>query len=237
VEIRCDGKEIGVFRLNAGQSSRIERPVQDDGFLTFYRLGTEEARKAVVLKQDETGKVLIRFVPEKVKRVYAVDDADLSSATLYSGERAKGGTGLSGHSEQEFCAVEAIERDEDVAQEIEFLLVAEDVEPRPLPESAAERPSDADLSLWDRGIKRVPFAIGWLAMIGIGGTMVSGGAEPGALLLPVAGIMLLQAMRLRDMRRSRAWTWLTLLPVVGLLVLVPCLIAPSKGGLVARKKP
>ncbi len=219
VDIRCDNKEIGVFRLNGKQSAKIERSVYDDGFLTFYRIGTRESIQAKIGSNELTGRVLIRFTPEKQKRVYAVDDG-----ILYSGERS-GGTGLSGHSEQEFYEVETIERDDEKAKKIEFRLVGEDDKPRPL--IGSEKSDLQKAPLWERGINRFQFAIGFLICLIIGAIMIANNAG-GGLLFPLAIIMFLQAMRLRDMGRHRAWTFLSLAPVLGLFVLVPCLIAPTR---------
>ena len=93
VEVSIDGNHVGTFRLNAKTSSVIERPVSDDGFFTFYELVTEEARRAGITSNDQTGLITAIFKPEAM--------------ALYASP-LPGGTGLSGHSKQEFTSVAAL---------------------------------------------------------------------------------------------------------------------------------
>lgn len=93
VAVSIDGNHVGTFRLNAKASSVIERPVDDDGYFTFYELVTEEARRAGLTSNDQTGLITAIFMPES---------RGLCAAPL------PGGTGLSGHSKQEFTSVSAL---------------------------------------------------------------------------------------------------------------------------------
>jgi hypothetical protein len=90
VELTIDGNHVGTFRLEGQSSAVIERPVVDDGFFTFYELVTEEARKSGLTSHEATGLVTAVFKPE---------------ALILFSSPSPGGTGLSGHSKQEFTSV------------------------------------------------------------------------------------------------------------------------------------
>jgi hypothetical protein len=136
VEVFIDGGVVGVWRIDARSSIRIERPVHDTGKFTFYRAGTAEARKAGVVVTDNTGLLRAIFKPERQDRA------------LYSRPApGAGGTGLSGRSDQKFHSVAALDYDEANFVTINLRLVAPAEEPRPLfPRSTpvpppVERPS------------------------------------------------------------------------------------------------
>lgn len=97
VELLIDGGRAGLFRLEEESSAVIERPVNDDGFFTFYELGTKEARKAGIDNNESTGLITAIFKPE-----YESPPGALNAAPL------PGGTGLSGHSNQKFTTVDSI---------------------------------------------------------------------------------------------------------------------------------
>ncbi|MBV8097108.1 MAG: hypothetical protein JO110_28465, partial [Acetobacteraceae bacterium] len=61
-----DGKEVGCFRLSAGQIWTIERPAHDTGRFTFFRSDSAEAATAGVgaVKQEDRGLVHVVFRPE-----------------------------------------------------------------------------------------------------------------------------------------------------------------------------
>jgi len=64
--VEIDGKHIGTFRINAYQNMRLERPAHDTGKLTFYKVGTSEAKKAGISESDpNTGLVKVVFTPAK----------------------------------------------------------------------------------------------------------------------------------------------------------------------------
>lgn len=65
--VSVDGKIVGVFRLNANGSLRLERPSHDKGRFTFYKAGTKEASKAGIssIPYNDRGLISVTFVPEK----------------------------------------------------------------------------------------------------------------------------------------------------------------------------
>lgn len=117
VELKIDGNMVGAWRIPARGKIELERPVNDPGRFTFFETGSREAKIAGLSSSDESGVIEARFIPE------VENDADLSSAALYSGSRA-GGTGLTGHSEQEFGEAEEMELDLQKAKRIWLRLVS-----------------------------------------------------------------------------------------------------------------
>jgi len=73
-EVTIDGKKLGVFRINANETIRLDRPLDDDGRFTFYRLGSCEAQQADLdeVSQDNLGLIKVVFRPEKVRAVRPV---------------------------------------------------------------------------------------------------------------------------------------------------------------------
>lgn len=67
-EVSIDGKAVGTFRIYANDSIRLERSPQDDGRFTFYRLGSEGAKKSELEKVSVSDLGLIRvvFTPQRV---------------------------------------------------------------------------------------------------------------------------------------------------------------------------
>lgn len=63
-EIEVDGKSAGMFRIGYLGSVTIERPANDKGRFTFYKIGTPEAKAAQLVKNDNLGLVTVRFKPE-----------------------------------------------------------------------------------------------------------------------------------------------------------------------------
>lgn len=111
-EVTVDGKHVGTWRLRAFDSATLERPAEDTGLFTFYRLGTSDASIAQIADNNNTGLIQVVFTPElieKPKPVYR----DGSPPSLGIGEQQvsyrgvtrsahAGGTGLSGQSNQQF---------------------------------------------------------------------------------------------------------------------------------------
>ena len=62
-----DGKEVGAWRINAGQNIWLERPVNDTGRFTFYRSDSQEAGQSGVgnIAVESRGLVQVTFRPEK----------------------------------------------------------------------------------------------------------------------------------------------------------------------------
>lgn len=153
--IEIDGKEIGTWRLNAGDTFRLERPANDTGRFTFYKVGTAEAQAAQLSESDpRLGLVKVTFTPERTPRPLRADvnivlrgqtyptyssptftstnDAPVSMTTKSMFQSA-GGTGSSGESAQQFISVAALDYDYSQQTVIHLRLVARNgQEPRPL---------------------------------------------------------------------------------------------------------
>lgn len=106
-EVTVDGKHIGTWRLGAFGSATLERPADDIGLFTFYRLGTTDASIVQVQDNDKTGLIQVVFTPEKpVLRDGSPLSRDINGQQVsYRGVTRgahAGGTGLSGQSNQQF---------------------------------------------------------------------------------------------------------------------------------------
>jgi hypothetical protein len=133
--VNVDGKEIGTWRLAAGQSAMLTRPATDHGQFTFYRADSAEAQAAQLgnVGRDNLGLVQVRFVPEMAHAVNTVwcettyrskgGGGVLRGMPESSGAYGAGGTGLSGHSNQEYGNATPIMRDEGAAVTISVRLV------------------------------------------------------------------------------------------------------------------
>lgn len=133
--VEIDGKEVGVWRVYSGKNIRIERPVHDTGQFTFYKLGSSEAGKIGLARNDKLGLISVLFKPEKHyeycigPRGFQDFDDDIPFDDVpYSA----GGTGLSGKSEQKFINVQPLDYDEAAFVHIHLRLVCNNDEPRPL---------------------------------------------------------------------------------------------------------
>lgn len=146
--VMVDGKEIGTFRLNGYGHLELERPPDDTGRFTFYRLGSNEARQAGLgnVNKLELGLIQVTFTPEKppvslaswsapyaereVTRRGMVGSLGEPEASVSFGATpagaAAGGTGLSGHSNQGFVNVASMNLDYDNAVTISLRLIADD---------------------------------------------------------------------------------------------------------------
>ena len=128
--VEIDGKEVGTWRVYAGKNIRIERPAHDTGQFTFYKLGSSEAGKIGLARNDKLGLISVLFKPEKHYE-YCIGTRgfeDFDDDIPYSA----GGTGLSGKSEQKFINVQPLDYDEAAFVHIHLRLVCHDDEPRPL---------------------------------------------------------------------------------------------------------
>ena len=140
--VSIDGKLIGIWRIEANDGIRLERPVHDTGHFTFYALDSAEAKRAGLQLNDQLGLVSVTFVPEKVKvvrrdSISAEDTLDLPAFL----RRRVGGTGLSGHSNQTFTNAKDIVLDEEAKVTIHLRLVeADDTTPRPLKGMSLQTP-------------------------------------------------------------------------------------------------
>lgn len=155
--IEIDGKSIGTFRLHANDTMRLERPPHDNGYFTFYKIGTQEAQQAQLNEgSPDLGLVKVTFIPaQEYKFTWATPiwhDGEewqahpssltgttnvsyrSGSARVSAGGVSAGGTGLSGHSNQTFLDVGSIDRDYSQSTTIYLRLVAKNGldKPRPL---------------------------------------------------------------------------------------------------------
>lgn len=68
-EIKLDGNSIGKFRVNAQSSIEVRRPEEDDGKLTFYKVGSAQGGKALLIEgDDKLGRLEVTFWSEKEER-------------------------------------------------------------------------------------------------------------------------------------------------------------------------
>jgi hypothetical protein len=144
--VEIDGKEVGIWRVYAGKNISIERPAHDTGQFTFYKLGSSEAHKIGLTRNDKLGLISVLFKPEKAKKHHEFHDAGIFDVILDDDipdvSYSAGGTGLSGKSEQQFIDVQPLDYDEAAFVHIHLRLVCNDDEPRPLtPRSTSIPPS------------------------------------------------------------------------------------------------
>lgn len=155
-KVEVDGKMLGTFRIGAHSNIRLERPAHDKGCLTFYKLGTKEARQAEIDERDpDLGLVKVTFTPEvraswtmyvsdpeplKPPYTYWKTDCDsvssdggtyqqtLTNAITQEVSRSysPGGTGLSGRSDQMFNQVGCLNYDYTQQTVIHLRLVAKE---------------------------------------------------------------------------------------------------------------
>jgi hypothetical protein len=151
--LSIDGKEVGVYRIEGRSSITLERPLYDQGHFTFYKQNSVEGQAAHLPLGDVLGLVQAVFTPERQAVPFPFgyewtqqwpqgmtlgdDDQDApepSPAPSPARSYEAGGTGLSGHSQQEFHNAEAITLDEEAKVTMTLRLVAQKREmPRPLP--------------------------------------------------------------------------------------------------------
>lgn len=69
-QVEIDGKDVGTWRIPSCSSITLERPADDDGEFTFYKVGTLEARQAALdVRSDNLGLIAVTFSPERARRV------------------------------------------------------------------------------------------------------------------------------------------------------------------------
>jgi hypothetical protein len=68
--VRVDGKEVGIFKVEANSSLTLQRPVNDDGRFTFFRTDSREAEQSGVqtINKEQRGLVQVEFTPAVEKR-------------------------------------------------------------------------------------------------------------------------------------------------------------------------
>lgn len=159
--VTVDGKEIGCFRMDIGNSTVIlERGVNDDGKFTFFKDDSEEAQAAGVSSVCVNSKGLIQvvFQPERprvqyVNRNYRGGACGQSMKSenfglcSFSMEKTSAGiTGLTGHSNQNFYHVPNLVYDPGQEVTISLRLVC-GMEVRPLLEVKKSNPIPEPVSI------------------------------------------------------------------------------------------
>jgi hypothetical protein len=160
--VTIDGKEIGSFRIWPNSSITLERkPGSDAGRFTFFREGTEEAKQSQVeTGSPNNGLISVVFTPERARPIQTVTWGEpywypwwtvnpyepkvmfnswveprvmsFSADVGGRGSRA-GGTGLTGHSNQNFSSVGALDYDYSGQTQINLRLIcSEQSQIRPL---------------------------------------------------------------------------------------------------------
>jgi hypothetical protein len=155
VTVAIDGKDIGTWRMERGQTITLERPANEAKLFTFYKAVSAEGVQvgAAVLKDDQ-GLLRVTFVPEDATKPAAILRAtSVFHASIGDGETlapqayasvncmaspsvSPGVTGLSGHSTQEFGVAPYMRLDHGATQVVNLRLVCVDVivpgDPSPL---------------------------------------------------------------------------------------------------------
>lgn len=159
--IRCeaqlfiDGKEIGTWRLGSFDRIILERPPDDRACFTAYLLHSKEGRQVELEDNADLGLIKAVFTPELIEpqprpvakggaQTYATlgthweetaSGAEYEAvyfASAMPSAAAPMGTGLSGHSDQEFRTVESLKLDYGKAVTLYLRLMNTRDEPRPL---------------------------------------------------------------------------------------------------------
>jgi len=138
-EVSIDGEFVGTWRLNPYTPMKIERPPSSKKQFTFFAEKSKEARQAQLesVSPQDLGVVSVKFIPEKrPSPVFTKGENSIPvSMGITRGDIGAGGTGLSGHSSQEYVHVGSIDRNENNSVTIELRLIHDkavennDVEP------------------------------------------------------------------------------------------------------------
>ncbi len=128
-EVEIDGKVIGIFRLLAHSSMRLERTPDDDGKFTFYELGSREGEQVGLDSANpDLGLVKVTFTPEK-KRIPSNPIPRMREGSYFKGDSWEGAVSIgaanrvnasldNGHSFQAFSARASNYSDLPAGQEI-----------------------------------------------------------------------------------------------------------------------
>jgi len=142
--VRVDGKSVGTFRIEPNRTLVLERPENDSGMFTFYRVGSADASQAGEsgIAIDDRGLVQVTFMPEKqvgqqqnCSNREKKTSGNILPSMMRSTDRSMtaGVTGLSGQSGQQFSTVSNLDYDHpDTFVTLTLRLVADDNTPRPL---------------------------------------------------------------------------------------------------------
>lgn len=121
--VEIDGKNVGGWVVNRNQTVYIDRPLNDNGIFTFYRLNTSESYQAGIQNNENTGLIKVTFYPEKIVPVMRTragvqslgfDEPNVKSISRNHGNESfgAGGTGLSGKSDTKYGPVTTKKFDE-----------------------------------------------------------------------------------------------------------------------------
>lgn len=123
-----DGKHVGTWRIPPCATVNIERPADDNGRFTFYRLHTSDGRRSGLRNDEDLGLITVTFTPEIKQKLPSWDEGPLG--IMFSNRQ--GGTGLSGASAQRFSVAESIELDHVRKEIVHLRLIAIEASSRPL---------------------------------------------------------------------------------------------------------
>lgn len=119
VAVTIDGQSVGTWMLAPRQWATIERPAHIQKRFTFFRLGTEGAKRAELEAGDTLGLLTAEFTPERRPARVTRSPSDARESLLWGASgrpiipgsqqepisaatHAAGGTGLTGQSTQAF---------------------------------------------------------------------------------------------------------------------------------------
>lgn len=125
VRIEIDGEEIGAWRVEPRSGFVLERGVSDSGKFTFFLSGSKEASQAglTVVPEDQLGLIKATFLPELVRPMHKIHrPTRLTRGTMFSFQ-SSGGTGLTGHSDQQFSNVAGLQHDNKLTTVVHLRLI------------------------------------------------------------------------------------------------------------------
>ena len=144
--VSIDGAGVGVWRIRGNAIIEIERPADDTGRFTFYRLGSSQAAQIGLTANDDLGLVTVVFMPEKPPPPPPTHFNEIQFSPPRNSDvkfsPSRGGTGLAGESAQKFGVASPIDYDRPNFITINLRLVCvADRGPRPLRRTSTAVPS------------------------------------------------------------------------------------------------
>lgn len=147
-EVFVDNKHVGTWRIDGRNTITIERPADDTGHFTAYLTDSHDGRQAGLdTGRTENGLIQVIFRPERKPQFNprqgekGVIQASLSSERgLSFASTSEMGTGLSGHSGQQFGTAAHIDYEPGAEVTISLRLIGADESPRPLSPSHRGNP-------------------------------------------------------------------------------------------------
>lgn len=144
--VEIDGKNVGGWVVEKNRTVYIDRPLNDNGIFTFYRLGTLASYQAGIQNDENTGLIKVTFYPEKIVPVMrtragvqslGLDEPNVKNLSRSYGNESfgAGGTGLSGTSDTKYGPVTTKKFDESYGTVLMLRLVervVNSVQPREL---------------------------------------------------------------------------------------------------------